>query len=619
MCTINQKSHNILLIDSSTSENDLESLKKDFFKIITFDLNSHRILNEKKIIHDFSDKLINLEELKMIDYSCINFCQWYEQNDGNEKLSYENINIGSLFRIEFYNFLIPILKNFIILEKLKNLYPDYTFFCSGELHKICKNLQINSLPVNEKFSDIELTWDKVQFNLTPSISLKISKKNYIKIKNFSKIISNLIIKKNYDINSQNNFGLIEFDPIKYEQIFQASDEFNEMFLLYNRHRPVFHNRKSLKIIKNSRILPFIPSKDNLKINEKIINESYENILKTFNQFLNNDIFFNSFFKLNNNNFWEFLKPNLIKIFESKLLDAIYEIEYAKFFLLKNNLKAIIILSECGFTEQIIIKLAKKFSINIILLQHGIILDNLSSYDYNKVIAGVLPIESNYFFSWGKISSEYMKRLDSLDTNIKLIGSSNLDRIQLKKSKKNNKLKNVLLLTTGPRNQQSVGHHVNIWNEYENTIRQIYSLVSKNNLNLIIKRHPDIAENDFSSELYSDLSDIKISKTDDLTKMIIDSDIVLSLGVSSAVLESQILEKPVISIDAQYDVFGSTDYIPNSCPHVLIGELDNLLSKLVNNSESLNDIIQKGTNSLKNNISNIGNSSRILIDTLTKLQ
>ena len=105
----------------------------------------------------------------------------------------------------------------------------------------------------------------------------------------------------------------------------------------------------------------------------------------------------------------------------------------------------------------------------------------------------------------------------------------------------------------------------------------------------------------------------------MTKIILDSDIVLSLGVSSAVLESQILEKPVISIDAQYDVFGSTDYIPNSCPHILIEELDNLLSKIVNNSTLLDDIIQKGTNSLKNDISNIGNSSHILIDTLTKLQ
>lgn len=616
---LEKSSDNILLIDSTVTENDLQNLKKTFKKIITFDIESDRKLITKKILHDVSDSLIDTSELKMIDSTCINLCQWYNENNGNEVLSYENINIGSLYRIEFYNFLIPILKKFLTMKKLNEIYPNSTFLCFSELSKICAELGINFIPLSTKSLDIELTWDKIQLNLTRSISLKLSKKNYNKIKDLSKFVGNLVVKTHSDTSLQNNFGLVEFDPIKYEKIFQESNNFEGNLHLYNRHRPVIHNVKSLKIIKNSKILPFIPPKDSSIINKTLIENSQKILLDNFHKFINNDKSLKEFFKFHDMDLWYFLKPYIIKIFENKLLDSLYEIEYAKNFLLNTDLKFVIILSECGFTEQIIIKLAKKFSINIILLQHGIILDNLSSYDYNKVIAGVLPIESNYFFSWGKISSEYMKRLDSLDTNIKLIGSSNLDRIQLKKSKKNNKLKNVLLLTTGPRNQQSVGHHVNIWNEYENTIRQIYSLVSKNNLNLIIKRHPDIAENDFSSELYSDLSDIKISKTDDLTKMIIDSDIVLSLGVSSAVLESQILEKPVISIDAQYDVFGSTDYIPNSCPHVLIGELDNLLSKLVNNSESLNDIIQKGTNSLKNNISNIGNSSRILIDTLTKLQ
>ena len=146
--------------------------------------------------------------------------------------------------------------------------------------------------------------------------------------------------------------------------------------------------KSLKIIKNSKIFSFIPLKDYLEIDEEMINVSYKKILDNLHQFLNNDEFFNSFFKLNDIELWKCLKPNLIKIFQNKIIDSIYEIEYAKFFLVNHNLKSVIILSEAGFTEQIILSLAKKLSITVILLQHGVIVDSPSALNYNKTVVAV---------------------------------------------------------------------------------------------------------------------------------------------------------------------------------------------------------------------------------------
>ena len=74
---------------------------------------------------------------------------------------------------------------------------------------------------------------------------------------------------------------------------------------------------------------------------------------------------------------------------------------------------------------------------------------------------------------------------------------NIDRIFETKDQHSNNSNYVLLLATGPRNQQSIGHDVNAWKKYESTIKLIYDSVSKHNLNLIIKRHPDSAETDFS--------------------------------------------------------------------------------------------------------------------------
>jgi len=608
----------ILLVDSSISIKEFENLKKTFKKIITLDIISDRKFQEKKIPHIVSDDLIDESELQLIDSSCVNFCQWYTKNDGNELLSYENVNLGSLFRIEFYNFLIPLIKNLLILNKLKNLYPDSSFFCSSNLFHIADNLGMNLIVINDKLSDIELTWDKIEYNVTRSISLKFSKKNYKKIKNFSNIVNNLLINKKTSKNTNNNFALIEFDPIKYQNFFNESNHTNNTTYLYNRHRPISYNIESLKIIKNSKIIPHIPSKDSIKLTQNKIGSNHKQVLDNFHQFLENDKFFNSFFIFQNIKFWKYMKLTLIKIFENKIIDSIHEIEYAKFFLLNNNIKSVIILSESGFTEQIILNLAKKASINIILLQHGIIVDTPTAFNHNKTVYGVLPINSDHFFSWGKISSEYILGLDNINSKTHLIGSANLDRILSKKKHNLKNSDNVLLLATGPRNHQSIGHDVNVWKKYESTIKLIYNVVSRHNLKLIIKRHPDIAENDFSESLYTALPNAKIVKTGDLSNFLLNAKIVLSLGISSGVLEAQILEKPVISISSEYDVFGNGEYIPNSCLETDIEEFDKIFTKVIMNLDELNLLIQKGKHHFSQNISNIGSVSSTFFDTLENL-
>ena len=453
-------------------------------------------------------------------------------------------------------------------------------------------------------------------NMTEFGKTKLLSENLLRSSNRDYIIFRTSLL--YD-NSKNNFALIEFDPIKYKKIFDESNRFHGKIHLYNRHRPIFYNIESLNIIRNSKVIPHLTSKKPLKkINSKI-NSLEKKFLSNLEEFLNDDEFFNLFFKYNGIELWKFIKPNIMKIFKKKTFDSICEIEYAKNFLLENNLKSVILLSESGFTEQIIIGLSKKFPINIILLQHGISVFNSSSLIYNKILGGIIPLDSNYFFSWGKISSEYMEKLEFINSKIKLIGSPSLDKLIDKNNYYPKNSQNVLLLATGPRNQQSMGHNVNTWKKYESMIKSIYDSVLKHNMTLIIKKHPDMAETDFSPELYSDLSSAQIVKNDELSNLLIDAKIVLSLGISSGILEAQMLEKPVISILVDYDVFGSTEYISNSCLETTLEEFDHTFSKLLNEPDSLDILVQKGSKKLNQNISNIGFSSQILFDTMKKLQ
>ena len=614
----NEEYSDILLLDSNITKKESKIFNGNFEKIITFDINSDRMLTEKKIPHIVSDDFIDNYDSKSIDSACLDLCQWYNKNNGNELLSYENINLGSLFRVEFHNFLIPIIKNFLILNKVNTLYPNSNFICSANIYQIANVLEMNSVPIDDKFFNVDLTWDKIQYNITDSISFGISKNNFMKLKNLSNTISNLIIKNQTDNNSKNNFALIEFDPIKYKKIFDESNSLHGKIHLYNRHRPIFYNIESLNIIRNSKVIPHLTSKKSLKkINSKI-NSLEKKFLSNLEEFLNDDEFFNLFFKYNGIELWKFIKPNIMKIFKKKTFDSICEIEYAKNFLLENNLKSVILLSESGFTEQIIIGLSKKFPINIILLQHGISVFNSSSLIYNKILGGIIPLDSNYFFSWGKISSEYMEKLEFINSKIKLIGSPSLDKLIDKNNHYTKNSQNVLLLATGPRNHQSMGHNVNTWKKYESMIKSIHDSVSKYNLNLIIKRHPDIAENDFSPEFYSELSDVKIIKNGDLSEFLLDSKIVLSLGTTSAILESQVLKKPFISILVDHDPYGTSEYMSNSCLETTPEKFDKTFSEIITNPDIISKLSQDGNHSVKESISNLGSSSKILFDILNKL-
>jgi CDP-glycerol glycerophosphotransferase (TagB/SpsB family) len=264
-----------------------------------------------------------------------------------------------------------------------------------------------------------------------------------------------------------------------------------------------------------------------------------------------------------------------------------------------------------------LKLAKKFSINTILLQHGVMLDNPSAVNYNKIVAGILPIEADKFFVWGDISYEYAIQLNYPDHKIEITGNPNLDRIFEQKKKCVKKSNTVLLLATGPRDQQSVGHNVNEWKKYENLIKQICTVITKHNLNLIIKRHPDIAESDFSQQIHNEFSNVKILKHSEIIDLLLISKIVISVGISSAIFEAQILEKPVISIIADHDVYGSPKNVSHSCLETTVDNFEMNFLKLVTNSQFYQKIIRNGNEIMEKNIRYIGNSSKIILDSLGK--
>ena len=604
-----------LLVDSTSELSKINKLKTSFNKIISFDLESDRFLTDNSINHEISERFLPDEESKLIDSACINFCQWYNENNGDRFLSYEGINLGSLLRVEFNNFLIPFLKNFMILVKIVKNFPDVTFSCSSTIYQILNKLTKNVQPLEEKSLETQLVWDKIQYNITDSISLKISKENFKKLKKISEMLTSVFLKDNNEKTDGKSFALIEFDSVKFETIFLESKKIKEKIFLYNRHKPIIYNSKSFKILKNSHIIPYITSKNSSKDAEYNIELMENKIIKDSRIFFQNDEFFNSFFKFQGVSFWQYLKPFLIHFFNKKILDSISEIDHAKKFLLDKKPSAVLLLSESGVTEQIILKLSEKFSIQSVLLQHGLMSDNPSAENYNKILGGNLPVDSTKFFAWGNSSAEYVLQSIGNNDKIEMVGSPNIDRVFLQRKNIDKKSNTVLLLATGPRNQQFVGHNVNEWNKYENLIKKICSVVDKHNLDLIIKRHPDMSESNFSKNFSQEFPSVKILKHAEILDLLLLSKIVISVGITSSIFEAQVLEKPVISVIVDHDIHGSPKSVSQSCIETKISDFEENFSKLVNDPQSYQQVVQNANNELKKNFNNIDQSTKKIFDNM----
>ena len=165
----------------------------------------------------------------------------------------------------------------------------------------------------------------------------------------------------------------------------------------------------------------------------------------------------------------------------------------------------------------------------------------------------------------------------------------------------------------------MGHNVNEWNKYENLIKKICSVVSKHNLDLIIKRHPDMAELDFSEDISQEFPSVKILKHEEILDLLLLSKIVISVGISSSIFEAQILEKPVISVIVDHDVYGSPKSISQSCFETKINDFEENFSKLVNDSQSYQQVVQNANNELKENFNNIGQSAKKILDNLKNFE
>lgn len=603
-------SKKIILIDSITS---IEEINKELtnysgVKIITFDYHSHYILKENNIEHIVSDEYLKNDMLEKINEASFRLTKWFEGEIQNSLL-YDSINLGSIFYSEFHHYLLQELKKIFEVKIICNELKELQVIATEKMARIVKYFLKNSIiNIENSNGNKEFLDDKIKYRISNTTKLELSKETYTKLKKYSeKIFTNLYSKNKTE--NQKTVMFIEFDPIKFEKLLINSKVFSFNCLLYNRRRPSIWNLKSFKIIKKSKWM--LGTEDSI-LNESLgekIREDQKHIEKNINCLWNKEKFFDSFFMFDGISFWSLIKENFVELCLKRMREGVKEICVAREIIKKYKITSIVCWSESGFNEQIVIGLAKKMNCRVFLLQHGLYVDSNDSFSQNE-FSGVLPTISDNFLAWGEVTKKYMMNAQLKQPKIEIIGNPSYDSIYEHKDEDIIEPgQHILIATTSTSNK--IGDFLTKnKEEYEKTIQTICEILNKMQKKIIIKTHP-FEEEEYLTKLVKIVNpEIKVIKKGSIIPLIKSCEVFISIDMSTTILESQLLKKPVITINTGKVPFNNDSVIfkSNSCDRIKIDDFEKTIRKIIDDKQYRNDLIQRGTDFLNNYVSNLGESS-----------
>ena len=112
---------NLILVDHTLKLEDLRKIDLDDSQIITFDFISHKLLSGHNISHQTSETYVDKNEYEPIQDQLYHFSNWYELKEIKKLIEFEGINIGEFNYLEFFLFLVPIVRKIIELKKILQL------------------------------------------------------------------------------------------------------------------------------------------------------------------------------------------------------------------------------------------------------------------------------------------------------------------------------------------------------------------------------------------------------------------------------------------------------------------------------------------------------------------
>ncbi len=606
-----------IFFDSLCSLNDLNKIakKQPTAKIICFDYDSHDLLKNNKIAHEVSDSYLTVNDIQKIQKIYYEIYEWYEKPEIKDRLEYSGVNIGQLFSEEMVHLLVKTIKNFVEIKHICEKHEDGKFICPPSLYSIAESFTQNIEQFSSTRQESGFVYDEIRYNFkigNKYFIIKMPRSFYLKIKQLSELFTHLLFGPKTKSDTKKTL-LVELNTLRYKTVFSALSDTNVETYFFGRRRPAIWNHESYSIIRNSNCKIIT---NRLLFDDDVKRSIHEGIqmIKPKIQSLWNDGFFSSYFSSEGVSFWKIIEPYFRKLIENRLDETISEIELTKKLLTKYKFNSILILSEVGFTEQVVVKIANSLKIPVLLHQLGQHWDTPEAREMNKS-QGVYPINSDKFLVWGQIAENDALRYGVSQEKIQVIGAPRWDNITNLLPNRQNDY--ILLATSGPQREDINGLLVKNNEQYVDSIKKICEIMTRLDKKLVIKLHPSPYELDVTDMVKKINPNISVVTTGDILPLIRSCDIMIMLGLSTAIIEAQICKKPVLSISPIDYNLGHASVL-DACVLADMNNFEELLLRLLNDSKFKEEMIAKGTNYVDDCLANQGIAAKKLAEYIEKL-
>ncbi len=610
---------NIILV----GENIFDDVKDQFLKFSKakiFSLNylSHKMLEKQNIDHEIGDQLLSDSDFSMIDSFTNNLTKnWFLNNDIQDKLKFESINLGSLIQPEFYQYLLDFVSQIVQVTKIleNRTYDNVIAFTKINhfISELCNKNNISCRLIQSNHStQLSLDNYKLKFNLfNIPLSIKISRKNYLKIKNiFEKIILKLKNEKNFD-NNKKSILLFEFNIENYEDLLNSFSDLNKNILFLNTRRPTIWNFRTFKIMSDKKYSVINLQNFQQFTSTKISIES-EKLKNKLKKLWNTKSLLNELFSFNSLTFWPDLENSFINICNERFSESISQILLFKEFLSRTNISTILLWAEPSPEEQELIGLAKSKKINIVYLQHAMAgMEDAFKPQGNLVSHLAHDSQCDKLAVWGEPAKKYGLTYNSTK-NIFVTGSPRHDKF----FNHNNfsQKKYVLFATTKPNPLFSKTLTTDSISNFLSFITETCTIFS--NLpqkNLILKPHPTPVNTLDVVKIAEKIdSNISITYDSNVLKLLQNCEFLITTNNSTIALEAMMLNKPVISL--QTESLALTENVAKYNALLSVSNKEDIkksVETLFYDKKFKEELLKNAKNYLDDFFSNQGTSSKFL--------
>jgi hypothetical protein len=604
----------IILVDSTSNFENI----KNFFKkgnnlsIISFDYKSHKKLENGNIPHQISDDYITDLQCKTIQDYVYKFTYWYFEKDFSKFLEYREINLGRLFQDELLNFFVRFLKKFKEIEIIFASNQNKEFLAENELFDIIQfftNSTLNLQKSTKKFHSFPHEEMRVNLKIAGyEKSLFLSRDRYLKLKKLSDFLINKMFNPKITDNTKTKILFAEYNTERYKELFLKSKKFNAEIFFYGKRRPAFWNGSTLKTIRNSKckIITNHLIYDNVAKHEEKL--GIKKMRTQLSELWKKNSSLEKFFTFGDFEVFTLIKPVLVELIENRLSHTIHEIELVNRMFQKIRFDFSVIINELGFSEQIISCLSKTHKVKCIHMQEGFHWDTIAAHA-NLTSQGAYLHDADTLAVWGDIDRSISIENGGIPSNkVRIIGAPRYDNLFNSETKKQDY---ILLASSGdPQPEEVNGIRINKIEEYLTDILQISKIVRELDEEVFIKLHPSPTQLMDLVELGKKIDPkITIVSHGEITSLLPSAKLVISIGMSSAIIEALILKKPVIFIPGIDYNWGDPSIInEKGCLISSINELKNDLKGVLNNTKLYAEQQNSSRKYLSKLISHHGNAS-----------